>query len=89
MTAGAQCHSIAADDDPKADQIQRLETRIRDLEAALHSAPVEVEPGQIALGDLLRAKDETIAAKAEVVERQKELIELWKRKYHENWCAIL
>jgi len=64
MTAGAQCQSIAVDDDQKADQIQRLETRIKDLEAAVHSAPVEVEPGQIALGDLLRAKDETIAAKS-------------------------
>ena len=55
MTAGAECHSIAVDDDQKADEI----------------------------------KDETIAAKAEVIERQKELIELWKRKYHENWCTIL
>ena len=87
--AAAQPQSGVTSTESQALQIQRLEARIAELETALSSAPVEVEPGQISLGRLLRAKDETIAAQAELIERQRQLTELWKGKYHESWCTIL
>ena len=80
--------------DSQAQQIQQLESRIHDLEAAIHSSQVEVvnadgSPAKVSLGELLQAKDETLAAKSDVIQNQQELIALWKQKYHENWCAIL
>ena len=87
--AAVQSQSGVTSAESQALQIQRLEARIAELETALSSAPVEVEPGKIALGEILRAKDETIAAQAELIERQRQLTELWKGKYHESWCAIL
>ena len=80
--------------DSQAQQIQQLESRIHDLEAAIHSSPVEVanadgSPTKVSLGELLHSKDETIAAKNDVIQKQQELIDLWKQKYHENWCTIL
>ena len=78
----------------QARQIEHLESRINDLEAAIHSSPVEIanadgSPTKVSLGEILKAKDETIAAKNEVIQQQQELADLWKQKYHENWCTIL
>ena len=88
MTAGA-VQSQSGDIDGQAVQIHRLEARTQELESVIASAPVEVKPAQISMGRLLQAKDETIAAQRELVEQQKQLTELWKRKHHENWCTIL